>query len=119
MRRPRTSTSPTNGATPLPSRILTFVNRVSLSAIEFSLRRRGGRARRICVAQLVRTRRRCAMEYPVLHDSQDALAVLKDADIGQRIAVDKQQIGERSFFDPTDLPGEVHYGGGPRGRPHD
>src|SRR5471030_334833 len=46
--------------------------------------------------------------HAILHDEGEAPVVLQDADVGQRIAVDQQQVGEIARLHPTELIGPPH-----------
>ncbi len=43
------------------------------------------------------------MEQPVLHDCDEPRAVLQDADVRERIAVDEQQVGEIALLHLSEL----------------
>ncbi len=48
------------------------------------------------------------MELAVLHDGEDAVLVLQDAHVGDRVAVDQQQVGEVTLLDQAELVAHVH-----------
>ncbi len=48
------------------------------------------------------------MEGAVLHDRQHLLAIGQDRKIGERIAIDQQQVGEEAFLELTQLAWPLH-----------
>src|SRR5688572_12326282 len=104
MRLPRMSTSPAKGWAPVPSRMRTLVKRVQF----MSASREGGRARDTRRLAGV-PRRRGAVELAVLHHREDLRLVLQDADVGKRVAVDEQQVGEETFAHLAQLVAAHHH----------
>src|SRR5262245_4705123 len=51
-------------------------------------------------------RQRVLVDLSVLHDDDEVLArVLDELDVLDRVAVDEKQVGQRAFFDDTELAG--------------
>src|SRR5262245_37102763 len=96
MRLPCTSTLPGTGLPPLPSRMRTLVKRVlfAMTRTPSGGPAGGGGGRAGSAAH-----RRRAVELAVLHHREDAALVLQHRDVGQRVAVDQQDVGEVALAD--------------------
>src|SRR5689334_3205312 len=51
---------------------------------------------------------RSLVELAVLHDGEDPVLVLQDADVGDRIAVNQQQVGQVALPDLAELVAHSH-----------